>query len=128
MELVNQTFVNYIGNYDYYLEKKEELTAAYAAPVSSCSTTTTTQTETETKLDWKAQKEAQAKERKRQNDLKKVEERINLLEERDGQIDEEMSNPDIFTNSVKCQELSQEKADIMTELEALYEKWESLAE
>ena len=108
--------------------KKEELTAAYAAPVSSCSTTTTTQTETETKLDWKAQKEAQAKERKRQNDLKKVEERISLLETRDGQIDEEMSNPDIFTNSVKCQELSQEKADIMTELEALYEKWESLAE
>ena len=128
MELVNQTFVNYIGNYDYYLEKKEELTAAYAAPVSSCSTTTTTQTETETKLDWKAQKEAQAKERKRQNDLKKVEERISLLETRDGQIDEEMSNPDIFTNSVKCQELSQEKADILVELESLYEEWESLAE
>ena len=30
LELVNQTFVNYIGNYDYYLEKKEALTLAYA--------------------------------------------------------------------------------------------------
>ena len=126
--MVNKKLVNYLGNYDYYLEKKEELTAAYAAPVSSYSTTTATQTESETKLDWKAQKEAQAKERKRQNDLKKVEERISFLEERDGQIDEEMSNPDIFTNSVKCQELSQEKADVMAELEALYEEWESLAE
>ena len=86
------------------------------------------QTESETKLDWKAQKEAQAKERKRQNDLKKVEERISLLEERDGQIDEEMSNPDIFTNSVKCQELSLEKANILAELESLYEEWEILAE
>ena len=79
-------------------------------------------------MDWKAQKEAQAKERKRQNELKKVEERINYLEERDGQIDIEMANPEIFTNSVKCQELSQEKADIMEELESLYESWESLAE
>ena len=128
MELVNQTFVNYIGNYDYYLEKKEELTAAYAAPVSSLNTAKNSATESETKLDWKAQKEAQAKERKRQNDLKKLEERISLLEERDGQIDEEMSNPDIFTNSVKCQELSQEKADLLAELETLYEEWESLAE
>ena len=128
MELVNQTFVNYIGNYDYYLEKKEELTAAYAAPVSSLNTAKNSATESETKLDWKAQKEAQAKERKRQNDLKKLEERISLLEERDGQIDEEMSIPDIFTNSVKCQELSQEKADLLAELETLYEEWESLAE
>ncbi len=128
MELVNQTFVNYIGDYDYYLEKKEELTAAYAMPPSSLNTINASQTESETKLDWKAQKEAQAKERKRQNDLKKVEERINLLEERDGQIDEEMSNPDIFTNSVKCQELSQEKANILAELDALYEEWELLAE
>ena len=39
--------------------------------------------ETETKLDWKAQKEAQAQERKRQNDLKKVEARIAELEARD---------------------------------------------
>ena len=127
MELVNHTFVNYIGNYDYYLEKKEVLTAAYANPASNFMKESTS-AETETKLDWKAQKEAQAKERKRQNELKKVEERINYLEERDGQIDIEMANPEIFTNSVKCQELSQEKADIMEELESLYESWESLAE
>lgn len=127
MELVNGTFVNYIGNYDYYLEKKEELTVAYAG-VSMNADSVSVSNESETKLDWKAQKEAQAKERKRQNDLKKVEERISYLEERDGQIDEEMSNPEIFTNSVKCQELSQEKADIMEELDSLYEEWESLAE
>jgi len=126
LDLVNHTFVNYIGNYDYYLEKKEELTAAYATPFTTSNVSTFT--ESETKLDWKAQKEAQAKERKRQNELKKVEERINYLEERDGQIDIEMANPEVFTNSVKCQEISQEKADILKELENLYEVWESLAE
>ena len=127
MDLVNGTFVNYIGNYDYYLEKKEALTAAYAVPLQNASSSASS-AESETKLDWKSQKEAQAKERKRQNDLKKVEEKIALLESRDKAIDDEMSNPDIFTNSVKCQELSKEKADIMEELESLYEEWELLAE
>ena len=92
------------------------------------STKLTASSDSDTKLDWKAQKEAQAMLRKRQNELKKVEERIGMLEARDMEIDKEMSNPDIFTNSVKCQELSQEKASLLEELEALYETWESLAE
>lgn len=126
LDLVNHTFVNYIGNYDYYLEKKEILTAAYsvtASPAASSPTGTS-----ETKLDWKAQKEAQAKERKRQNDLKKTEDRIAVLEDRDGEIDELMTHEDIYSNSVKCQELAKEKASIAEELELLYEKWEELAE
>lgn len=126
LDLVNHSFVNYIGNYDYYLEKKEELTAAYtSAPVIFEKTATT---ESETKLDWKAQKEAQAKERKRLNDLKKTEERIAQLEERDGEIDELMTQEDIYTNSIRCRELSEEKEKIAAKLESLYELWESLAE
>lgn len=132
LDLVNHTFVNYIGNYDYYLEKKEILTAAYssAAPTASVSSAVSnTPSETsETKLDWKAQKEAQAKERKRQNDLKKTEERITVLEERDAEIDKLMTQEDVYSNSVKCQELAKEKAGIAAELETLYEKWEELAE
>ena len=120
--------MNYIGNYDYYLEKKDALTAAYTNTSSSTIVQPATSSLSETKLDWKAQKEEQAKLRKRQNELKKVEERISLLEERDAQIDIELSNPDIFTNSVKCQELSTEKASILEELDSLYETWESLAE
>lgn len=127
LDLVNHTFVNYIGNYDYYLEKKEELTAAYTN-VNTDTLSASAPTESETKLDWKAQKEQQAKERKRQNDLRKTEERISALEERDGEIDELMTQEDVYTNSVKCRELSEEKANIMQELELLYEKWEELAE
>lgn len=127
LDLVNHTFVNYIGNYDYYLEKKEELTAAYTT-ISTDNSSASTITESETKLDWKAQKEQQAKERKRQNDLRKTEERISVLEERDGEIDELMTQEEVYTNSVKCRELSEEKASIMQELEILYEKWEELAE
>ena len=128
LDLVNKSLVNYIGNYDYYLEKKDALTAAYTNTSSSTIVQPATSSLSETKLDWKAQKEEQTKLRKRQNELKKVEERISLLEERDAQIDIELSNPDIFTNSVKCQELSTEKASILEELDSLYETWESLAE
>ena len=90
LELTEQTFVNYIGNYDYYLEKKDELTQAYAGVSSAPSDVCAPEPESQAKLSWQEQKEAQAKERKRQNELKKTEERITELEERDGEIDELM--------------------------------------
>lgn len=128
LDLVNQKFVNYIGNYDYYLEKKEELTAAYTSEANSSDSSSPASTPSENKLSWQEQKEAQAKERKRQNELRKTEERITALEERDSEIDQLMMKEEIFTNSVKCQELAQEKATIAEELETLYEKWEELEE
>ena len=131
LDLVNHTFVNYIGNYDYYLEKKEELTTAYAGVASTSSSVSDNSTDknvSESKLSWQEQKEAQARLRKRQNELKKTEERISELEGRDGEIDALMVQEEIFTNSVKCQELAKEKAAIAEELEELYMKWEELAE
>lgn len=137
LELVNQTFVNYIGNYDYYLEKKEELTAKYApvSPETSVNSKVTnpnisseSQEPLGQKLSWQEQKEAQARERKRKNDLKKTEERIAVLETRNQEIDELMTQEDIYSNSVKCQELAVEKSSNEEELETLYEQWADLAE
>ncbi len=137
LELVNQTFVNYIGNYDYYLEKKEELTAKYApvSPETSVNSKVTnpnisseSQEPLGQKLSWQEQKEAQARERKRKNDLKKTEERIAVLETRNQAIDELMTQEDIYSNSVKCQELAVEKSSNEEELETLYEQWADLAE
>ena len=130
LELTGQTLVNYIGNYDYYLEKKEELTRIYApaADAAAPEETAAPSEASSTKLDWKAQKEEQARLRKRQNDLKKTEERIGVLETRNGKIDELMMQEEVYTNSVKCQELAKEKAANEAELEELYEKWEERAE
>ena len=72
-----------------------------------------------TKLDWKQQKEEQARIRKRQNDLKKTEERIAELEERDKTIDEALSKEEIFTQVSECMKLNTEKAAILEELEQL---------
>lgn len=126
LELTNQQLVNYIGNYDYYLEKKEELTSIYAPPAAADNVEKPAQSAV--KLDWKTQKEEQARQRKRENDLKKTEARIEELETRDAEIDEEMYQPEVATDVAKCVALSNEKAEIAAELEQLYEKWEELAE
>ena len=113
----------------HYLEKKEELTNAYSSTPDISSAPAATAVEpSASKLDWKEQKEEKARERKRQNELKKTEERITALEERDQEIDELMTQEEVFTNSVRCQELAVEKAGIAEELEELYLKWEELAE
>ena len=127
MDLTNQAIVNYIGDYDYYLEKKEEMTRIYA-PAQETAAQEVKENVSETKLTWQQQKEEQALKRKRENELKKVEARIEELETRDKEIDETMVLPDICTNVAECTKLSREKAAIAEELEGLYEKWEELAE
>lgn len=125
LDLTNQKLVNYIGNYDYYLEKKEELTQIYAPDMQEAPAKTKTSA---VKLDWKQQKEEQARLRKKENDLKKTEAMIEELETRDSEIDEEMAKPEVATNVAECVRLSKEKAEIAQKLEELYEKWEELAE
>ena len=147
LELTGQTFLNYIGNYDYYLEKKDLMKELYvdsqhterdraigtAAANGSLKATgvpvmAKSAAETEVKLDWKAQKEEQARIRKRQNDLKKVEDEIHKLETRDGEIDELLSQEEIYTDVARLVELNNEKESLQKKLEELYETWEELAE
>ena len=143
LELTNHTFINYIGNYDYYLEKKDLLSAVTAENAkksaesflrtqdnenNSIAISSSASADTASKLDWQEQKELQAQKRRQQNALKKTEERIAELEQRCAEIDEKMTKEEIYTNSVKCQELASEKAGHEKELEELYETWAELAE
>ena len=135
LELTGQTFINYLGNYDYYLEKKEELTQVYIGqtPASSLTGRDLTQKfgaekENSSKLDWKIKKEEQAKLRKRQNELKKTEESIHQLETRNGELDILLTKEEIYTSVEKLVEVNQEKEQIEKKLEELYELWEILAE
>ena len=124
LDLTHQCIVNYIGDYDYYLEKREELTEKYApAPKEE----EALEAPSEGRLTWQQQKEEQAQKRKRENDLRKTEARIDQLEARDKEIDETLILPDVCTDVAKCTQLSREKAEIQKELEILYEKWEELA-
>lgn len=123
LELSHQEFVNYIGNYDYYLEKRDILT-----PVSEAAPRADQEAPSAQKLDWKQQKENQALIRKRENDLKKCEDQIEVLETKSAALDEEMARPEIATNSAKLQELAKEQESVKAALETLYARWEELSE
>ena len=127
LELTGRTFINYIGNYDYYLEKRDELSRLNLRNETGTDTGDTKKT-TDAKANWLEQKEEQARIRKRRNDLKKIEDTIALLEERNSEIDELLSKEEVYTDPEKCQELSLEKAELLKNLEEAYEKWEELAE
>ena len=128
LDLTGNTLVNYIGNYDYYLEKREELTRIYVpeTSVSSVEQSTAAATASSGKDEWQKRKEEQARERKRQNDLKKTEDQIQKLEARNQEIDDQMCLESVYTDVAKCMELNKEKTENANKLEALYEVWESL--
>jgi len=154
LDLTNQTFLNYLGNYDYYLEKKPEMEwRAFGNKYGSNSDANNNVLDglridkhldqankelqassypqepvSENKLDWQQQKEEQAKLRKRQNDLKKVEDEITRMEARNEELEELLADSSIYTNSSKLIEVHKEKKEVEEKLEALMEQWEELSE
>ncbi len=159
LELTGQTLINYIGNYDYYLEKCEELTSVFvggraqqAAEASggrpqragelsggkarraesgdgsvAADLADSSKAQTNGKADWQAKKAEQARVRKIEAALKRVEKRIAELEASIAAIDEDFVKPENVTNSAKLNELASEQESCRNELERCYEEWESLS-
>lgn len=128
LDLTSHSLLNYIGNYDYYLEKKAEVEKMHFGDSADSLDTNGEENITATKLDWKQQKEEQANLRKRENELKRTEDEIHKLEIKTREIDELLTHEDIYTNVSKLMELNNEKKSIEAKLEELFELWESLAE
>ena len=127
LDLADKTLTSYIGNYDYYIEKKETMTD-FTSVKATKAEAATEDSESQNKISWKQQKELQAQLRKKQNDLKRVESQIEELEIRDKEIDELLTKEDIFTNVEEVTKLSTEKETLLAKLESLYEEWEQLSE
>ena len=148
LELTGQRFLNYIGNYDYYLEKHEDVLAAdrrlreaesgagqKAASGASSGKTDSAPAKSPSgsapsggRGDWQAQKEEQARLRKKENDLKKCEEKIADLEKQIALVDAQLSDPANASNSVKLQELTQKRSQLNASYESTLELWEQLAD
>lgn len=130
LELTGETLVNYLGNYDYYLEKREELTRVYASlpdDLNNAGSDKETEDAPAAKADWKQQKAEQARLRKLMNELKRTEERIASLEAELAEIDAACALPQNATNSAKLNELGQRQETCRSELDACYETWERLS-
>lgn len=116
IELTPKGAVNYLGNYDFYLEKKSQ---------NNVETVESNEVnESVTKLDWQKQKENQAARRKIENRIKKLEEEIAKLEEEVANIDLKLEQPEVFTDAGKSKALFDEKQEAESRLETLYEQWE----
>lgn len=128
LELTGETVVNYIGNYDYYLEKHDQMMSLYVKkPEAKTASDETPVRETAQKVDWQTQKAEQARIRKIENSLKKTEERISELEGKIAEIDEECAKPEVAVNSAKLGELTRQQSEYREELDRQYEMWEELS-
>ncbi len=128
LELTGETVVNYIGNYDYYLEKHDQMVSLYVKkPEAKTTSDETPVRETAQKVDWQTQKAEQARIRKIENSLKKTEERISELEGKIAEIDEECAKPEVAVNSAKLGELTKQQSEYREELDRQYEMWEELS-
>jgi ATPase components of ABC transporters with duplicated ATPase domains len=132
LDLTQNNFVSYIGNYDYFMQKKAELSSQTLDTLDINNNVASNQNINSinsdlSKLDWKAHKEDQAKQRKRKNDLKKIEFEIEKLEIENLELDEILTKEDVFSNVSKLMMLTTQKNNISEQLSKLYEEWEELA-
>ena len=127
LELSRDGITQYLGNYSYCMEKKAE--KARIEELSKENSKTPIQSacvHSDSKTDWLAQKEEQAKARKKANDIKKVEDEIEKTENLIKSLEEKLFDPEISADSGKVKELYEEKVSLEEKLEELYEKWEEI--
>lgn len=127
IELSNKTVVNYIGNYDYYLEKRDILSAKPINTVSSADIEHAKKA-ADSKASWQEEKVKQAQLKKIKNELKRTEERIANIEERIDKLDNMYADPAISSDTAKLMEIHTEKEELSKELDKLYDRWGELTD
>ena len=136
LELKNCRFTEYLGNYDYYLEKSAETDSF--ADVSSAGTMANNsisgqagadnpQSVSSGAADYKAAKAAAAEERKLKKQIDEIETKISEFEERISGIEDELNNPKNGTDTELLIKLQKEKDEIEEKLAEAMEKWEELS-
>ena len=124
LDLTGKQLLNYIGNYDYYLEKKETLESALLNTVSD----KIIQNETSAnRQNWQLQKEEQKELRKIQNELKRIEDEVSRLEEENSEFEQQLSDPAIASDVVRLMEIHKQKTANDERIESLLERWEELS-
>lgn len=126
LDLTNHTMVNYIGNYDYYLEKRDELMVKLDI-ISESETNNSSQIPSDNKVDWKKQKTESAEKRKLQNSIKRIEDDITKAEAELASLDAQLCDPVNASNSAKLNELTNSRNKIDIKLSELMEEWENLS-
>lgn len=117
---------DFLGDYDYYMEKKKELSLLTSPTTMTPSSQGSTPSSS--KLDRQKQKEEQTRLRRIQNKLSKVEQAISEAEEHMTHIDEQLCLESVYSDFEKSKLLMDEKEALAHQITSYYEEWESLSE
>lgn len=119
LELTKEGIKEYLGNFDYYLEKKNEVLVEEEEEYK---------TKTQIKLERKKERELIKKEKERKKQIQNLEKSIEEYEEKINKLDEELCNPKLYDEPDKIVELTREREEISSKLDLLYEKWIKLTD
>lgn len=126
-ELTKEGLTIYLGNYDYYLEKKE-LEAEREKLAKNCNVHTSDDHSefSDARMSFAEQKRRQSEERTRKRKIASIEAEIEQLEEKLAELELKMTEPEIFNNHEKINELSNEAEKTKEVIESLFEQWSTL--
>ena len=122
VELQEDGSTEYLGNYNYYTEKKKNPTR-FETYESLASGKTKTQINEEKKKKKALEKEAKAK----QNEIKTLEDIISKSEEELIKLQEELCKEEIYSNPSESERVNKEIKTLETQIESLYNQWEELS-
>jgi ATP-binding cassette subfamily F protein 3 len=108
----------YLGNYDYYIEKKKQ------AQEMSIVATTEEKTKTQLKDEKRKEREQREIEKKARVKRQNIEKEIEEVELKIEELDILMCQEEVYSNPEKAKEVSQNKSDLENRLSQLYEEWE----
>ncbi|WP_000602185.1 ATP-binding cassette domain-containing protein [Bacillus mycoides] len=114
----------YLGDYDYYIEKKNEMIER--AEFEKQEDAPVQKTIAQEKLNYLEEKERKKQERQRARKIEEIEQNIVLLEEEIAKLEEELCLPEVYADYERASEITTAKQTKQDELEKFMAEWEEL--
>ncbi|EJV88061.1 TPA: ABC-F type ribosomal protection protein [Bacillus thuringiensis] len=128
IELSTEGAQEYLGDYDYYVEKKNEMIerAAFEQLEQQENQAPVQKTVAQEKLNYLEEKERKQLERQRTRKIEELEQNIVNLEEEIATLEDQLCLPEIYADYEKASEITTKKQTLQVQLETCMAEWEEL--
>ncbi|WP_218923345.1 ABC-F family ATP-binding cassette domain-containing protein [Bacillus wiedmannii] len=128
VELSTEGAQEYLGDYDYYVEKKNEMIerAAFEQQEQQESQAPVQKTVAQEKLNYLEEKERKQLERQRTRKIEELEQNIVEFEEEIATLEDQLCLPEIYADYEKASEITTKKQTLQEQLDACMAEWEEL--
>ena len=128
LEMADKQIISYLGNYDYFIEKKQEKQEIAALEAMTAAETKQTTVTPENKSSYHQDKAIKREIRKRERRISELEEKIVELETEIESNETLLTDPEIFQDYQKAQEITEKNEELQATLLEVMEEWETLSE